>query len=39
MIDLSLQKKHKEEDEPVGIIILTLMPFVILFWFLLSRMP
>ena len=38
MIDLSYKpRKEEEKDMPLGGIILTLMPFVWLFWFLIER--
>lgn len=38
MIDLNYKpKKKKEEDTPVGIIIMTMMPFAWLFWALVER--
>lgn len=38
MIDLSYKpKQKKEEDMPLGGIILTLMPFAWLFWYLIER--
>ena len=40
MIDLSYQKPNvQDEDTPVGIQILALLPGVILFWILLGCLP
>jgi hypothetical protein len=35
MIDLNLKRK-KQDEEPLGMIILALMPFVALFWVLIE---
>ena len=37
MIDLNLKNEVKEQDDPVGAIILAVMPFVLLGLFLLER--
>lgn len=37
MIDLNRKPKQAEEDTPLGIIIMSLMPFAWLFWFLIER--
>ena len=38
MIDLNRKPKQaEEEDTPLGIMIMTLMPFAWLFWFLIER--
>lgn len=37
MIDLNLKKQEKEEDTPLGIVIMALMPFAWLFWLLIER--
>lgn len=36
MIDLNYKKPEEKQDEPVGIIILTLLPFAWLFWLLIE---
>lgn len=36
MIDLNLKPKQ-QDDEPLGMIILALMPFAALFWALIER--
>ena len=37
MIDLNLKKEAKEQEEPLGLVILALMPFAMLFWVLIER--
>lgn len=36
MIDLNLQKKQKEEDTPIGVQLLVMVPMVMLFWSLIE---
>lgn len=36
MIDLNCRQKDKQDDEPVGTVILTLIPFVIMFFALIE---
>lgn len=37
MIDLNRKPEQAEEDTPLGIVIMALMPFAWLFWFLIER--
>lgn len=37
MIDLNRKPKQADEDTPLSIVIMALMPFAWLFWFLIER--
>lgn len=37
MIDLNRKTKKQEDDIPLSIVIMSLMPFAWLFWFLIER--
>lgn len=37
MIDLNRKTKKQEDDTPLGIVIMALMPFAWLFWLLIER--
>ncbi len=37
MIDLNYKKKQEEREEPLGIVILGVLPFVMGFWWMLMQ--